>query len=587
MWSLDRVGITDPIHVSDDDRAAQHFQSTVRFTDGRYEVQWPWRAANLCLPENYALAVGRLRSLCSRFVKDPQLLSSYSDVIAQQVDRGIIERVTPDSVTGSRVHYLPHQPVLTPSKMTTKLRVVYDASAKARRNNLSLNDCLHRGPVLLPNLCGILLRFRLDPIAITSDIEKAFLQLAIHPPDRDVTRFLWFRDTSTPVVTKSNLQIYRFTRVPFGLISSPFLLQATVRHHLQSEGSPLAQRILRNIYVDNVVLGAGSVEEAVSSYHQAKATFQLASMNLREWLSNSSEVMAHFGPSDVSNTQNAKVLGLSWAVQTDTLSLPAVKIAACPANITKRHVVQEVCRIYDPLGWASPIVFHGRMFLQRLWSQTLGWDDTLSPDLSSEWSSVRQVLNRATEIVLPRWLGTKYPGQQFELHIFSDASASAYATVAYLRILSLTGDHLYTHLLFSKLRLAPQKLKLKTSATLSIPRLELMGVLIGCRLSTFLLAELSVDIAQCILWTDSACVLSWLQSKKCLSPFVTRRVEEIRASNHLSFRHVPGTDNPADLPTRGATLADLSHSSLWWHGPECMVIPLAGFMAVIYSSPFS
>ena len=115
-------------------------------------------------------------------------------MIQQQADMGIIEQMTPDSVTGPQLHYLPHQPVLTPTKTTTKLRVVYDASAKARRHNKSLNNCLLCGPVLLPNLAGVLMRLRITPILLVADIEKAFLQLDIWPPDRDVTRFLWYRD---------------------------------------------------------------------------------------------------------------------------------------------------------------------------------------------------------------------------------------------------------------------------------------------------------------------------------------------------------------------------------------------------------
>ena len=78
-----------------------------------------------------------------------------------------------------RKHYLPHHPVVTPSKSTTKLRIVYDASIKAKRGDKSLNECLYRGPVLLPDLCGILLCFRIQTTVLLADIEKAFLQVGI------------------------------------------------------------------------------------------------------------------------------------------------------------------------------------------------------------------------------------------------------------------------------------------------------------------------------------------------------------------------------------------------------------------------
>ena len=104
-----------------------------------------------------------------------------------------VERAPPDC-QGSPAHYLPHQPVITPNKATTKLRVVYDASSKTQKTAKSLNDCLHRGPLLLPDLCGLLLRCRRSPVVLLADIEKAFLQVGLHPADRDATRFLWYKD---------------------------------------------------------------------------------------------------------------------------------------------------------------------------------------------------------------------------------------------------------------------------------------------------------------------------------------------------------------------------------------------------------
>lgn len=106
--------------------------------------------------------------------------------------------------------YLPHHPVVSLSKSTTKLRIVYDASAKTKTENKSLNDCLYRGPMLLQNLCGILIRFRLNRIAMIADIEKAFLQISLQPNQRDITRFLWLKDVHSPNVDRENIQEYRF-----------------------------------------------------------------------------------------------------------------------------------------------------------------------------------------------------------------------------------------------------------------------------------------------------------------------------------------------------------------------------------------
>ena len=174
----------------------------------------------------------------------------------------------------------------------TKVRVVYDASAKTKQEHKSLNECLYRGPVMLRDLTGLLLRFRLFPIGVNSDIEKAFLNVSLQAKDRDVTSFLWLNNTETTSINDENLEIYRFYRVPFGMVSSPFLLAATITHHLKHVDSPIAKLLQRDIYVDNLITGVQSVSEGVKLYTEAKQIFATATMNLREWASNSEELMA-------------------------------------------------------------------------------------------------------------------------------------------------------------------------------------------------------------------------------------------------------------------------------------------------------
>ena len=129
----------------------------------------------------------------------------------------IIEKITgDDDCPGHTRNYLPHRPVVREDKVTTKVRIVFDASVK--QNSDSLNDCLYTGPSLSPTLFGILLRSSQN-IAFTSDIEKAFLQIAIEPNDRDYLRFLWFSDAKDIDYTNfenNALSEYRSCRVLFG-----------------------------------------------------------------------------------------------------------------------------------------------------------------------------------------------------------------------------------------------------------------------------------------------------------------------------------------------------------------------------------
>ena len=241
IWALDSIGISDDPYQKDDQVAQEIFDKTVKFEDNRYHVCWPWKpdTAKECIPDNEQLAKGRFRSLTKRLATDDDLRSKYATIIADQHKADIIETVSDETVSHA-VHYIPHQPVITPQKTTTKVRIVFDASARANKQSKSLNDCLYRGPVILEDLAGLLIRFRTHTIAMTADIEKAFLQVGLQMPDRDVTRFFWYKDIHQPP-SPSNIQIYRFRRVPFGVISSPFLLGATIRHHLEKTKSTTAE----------------------------------------------------------------------------------------------------------------------------------------------------------------------------------------------------------------------------------------------------------------------------------------------------------------------------------------------------------
>ena len=343
LWNLEAIGIAEPLDITNDDRALEQFNRSVCVQNGRYYITWPWKSEHPDLLENFEVALSRLKSLARRFEKDPDLLRKYNEVIQGQVKQGVIERVV-DTKEGTLKHYLPHHPVLTPAKNTTKLRVVYDASVKFKKGVKSLNECLYRGPVLLPDLCGILLRLRLYPIVVLSDIEKAFLQVGIQEPDRDVTRFLWFKDVNNVSVSEYNM--YRFCRVPFGMVCSPFLLAATIKFHLKQLGTPVAKFISENIYVDNVMLGATSVKQAYEIYVESKEIFQKACMNLREWTSNSSEFLNLLATAEKSEGCVTKAFGIVWNCTDDILQVQGINVCDEDRTPTKRQVLKVIAKIF-------------------------------------------------------------------------------------------------------------------------------------------------------------------------------------------------------------------------------------------------
>ena len=123
------------------------------------------------------------------------MFENYDKIINEQCENGIIEKVYRYSEHEDHMtHYIPHHAVVDAAKPTTKVRIVYDASAKPKSDNKSLNECLYRGPVMLKDLCGLLLHFRISKFAVVADNEKAFLQLGLQSEDRNVTRFFWIKD---------------------------------------------------------------------------------------------------------------------------------------------------------------------------------------------------------------------------------------------------------------------------------------------------------------------------------------------------------------------------------------------------------
>ena len=495
------IGIKDPISKESDEEAIEKFCNTIKFEEGRYQITWPWKLNGVGVSDNFEVALRRMKSLVRRLQSDADLLQIYDGIIKQQLNQGIIERVDDDVNQHIQRYYMPHHPVLTPKKATTKVRIVYDASSKAESNMNSLNECLHRGPVILPDLCGLLIRFRIYPIVVLADIEKAFLQVGIQEAERDVTRFLWLKDL-TKVNIQENLITYRFCRVPFGLVCSPFLLGATIKFHLQKEGSPLALHILRNIYVDNVLIGINSINEICGVYEEAKSLFKRAAMNLRQWNSNCCESLEFLPNCEKSvASDSTSVLGLSWNCFEDTINISGCdKIVTF--DVTKRDVLHSVAAIFDPLGLLSPITFHGKIFLQKLWVADKPWDEPLSMELLTEWKKVAQLLRDISRVRIPRFIGKVT--EESQLLIFCDASIKAYATTLYLRVND--GTKFRVNLLFSKMRLVPIAKKRRTK-DVTIPRLELLAVLIGVRAANFVLRELEMNISKRILWSDSQCVL--------------------------------------------------------------------------------
>ncbi|XP_050027760.1 uncharacterized protein [Dermacentor andersoni] len=221
------------------------------------------------------------------------LLERYNAVIRQYLELGQAE-VVPKSIPIDRAtYYMPHRQVIREEWLSTKLRVVFDASSHAQ-GFPSLNDCLDKGVNLTPELLQVLLCFRWFPVAINTDIEKAFLQVEIQETNRDAFQFLWF--DGIPVTQNSIIIEWRMTRVPFQSTSSPFLLMASVHYHLDStcEDQALASILKKSFYVDGLLVGAETFEDGLSIYDRSKFILRDAGLTLRKWKTNNQQLQNIF-----------------------------------------------------------------------------------------------------------------------------------------------------------------------------------------------------------------------------------------------------------------------------------------------------
>ncbi|XP_058817557.1 uncharacterized protein LOC131680860 [Topomyia yanbarensis] len=257
FWELEEL-LDSASQPTEEDECEKMFQSNHhRDETGRYVVSLPFRESVRELRDNRSLAMRRFLSLERRFRKDPELKQQYCQFIDEYIQLGHCQEVNESNHVTQGVYYLPHQAILRPSSTTTKIRVVFDASAKASRAENSLNDVLKVGATLQSDIFSFLLRFRKHQVVFTADITKMYRQIRIAPCFQ---RIFWRSNPDDP------LRVLELTTVTYGTAAAPYLATRCLMQLCDDEGSsfPIAARIIRlDCYVDDVISGADTVEKAI------------------------------------------------------------------------------------------------------------------------------------------------------------------------------------------------------------------------------------------------------------------------------------------------------------------------------------
>ncbi|KAK6114162.1 Pao retrotransposon peptidase family protein [Brugia pahangi] len=273
-------------------------------------------------------------------------------------------------------------------------------------------------------------------------------------------------------------------------------------------------------------------------------------MNVREFLSNDQTFNEQLPKSDRARmSQIKKILGIKWNPHKDHIQITLNPWTE--QTTTKRTILRFIASQYDPLGFLVPLIVPFKIFLQELWRKNIHWDQPLDNQLIETWNNL--VVKCPTHIKeIPRF--TIDLSQQITFHVFTDASTVAYAAVVYAH------QNTHTSLLFAKSRLAPIK-------GMTIPKLELLAILIGVRAAQFVIKQMQLENPKVVVWSDSRCALHWIQNNSRLLPkFIQNRVEEIQMAK-FAYRYIPSEHNPADIATRGTIPTRLISYEPWWSGP--------------------
>ena len=550
-------------HSKSDKRAIDILENSCTLVDGHYQIDLLWKE-DTDLPNNRWLAEKQLNSLEFRLKSKPDLREKYRATVITDLEKGFVTKIDAKHDTAIKSWYLPHHPVTNVNK-PDKVRRVSNASSIFQGK--SLNSSLLKGPDLLCNLTGLIIRFRQNKIAISADIDAMFMQVLVSPKDRPFLRYLWKEN--------GKLETHEYTRHIFGATDSPCVACYAVRRCASDSKNdfPLASEIIqRNIYMDDLYVTSSTVEEALQQMTQLRGSLSRGGFNLNEWNSNSKPFLDSIDPNILVSPndptpKHQRVLGVHWNTNTDCYFIDNKKFVKILriGIATQRKLLKYTASLFDPLGIVAPLTIRIRKVLQSVWSQGVKWDTPLDTDKLPDFKLWVDEMENFETVSFQRNFFDKENPASIQLHTFCDASEFALAAVCYLRIVYSDGS---TSLKFiiGKTRVAPMK-------RVTIPNLELQAAVYAAQLSLFVSEEIDLKVEKTYFWSDSTTVLYWLRTPEIRHKiFVANRLQKILdVSKPEQWFHVPTLLNPADDGTRGYIALEMTSSCRWLLGPEFLL----------------
>ena len=585
MWTMEKLPFDEtPSSLTKDERIAVESIKERMYFDkklNRFVTGLLWRDKP-DLINNYYSAKARLDNLFNKLRDNPILKQAYVDAMNEYINMKVVEKVTDpniDDLVRRDLYFLPHRAVYDEARISTKCRIVFDASAKSG-NKRSLNDNLVCGPALQLSILAIEVRFRTKRYVLIGDIGKMFLQIRIREEDRDYLRFLW-KDPDS----KGPPEVWRWNSLIFGAADSPFqaikAVKTLVADRLKEPGLTeldykVCEILDQNTYVDDLTITADSCEEAFQLYQGVTNLLARANFQVKKWASNSHELLRKLDPEalapievDLHSSEENVVssdtttLGIQWDPNRDVIHYSKCSNIANENKNTMVSVASLLAKPFDPLGLLSPFILIARNILKQCHLLKMKWTDPLPEQLQKEWLTWVDQLQHLQKVQYNRYVPLD---KSTRIVIFSDASEKGYGAVAYCHTSKPQGKW-QSSILCARSRVAPN------NRMLTIPKKELAACVVAAELAQFLHEELGIEKERIHLFSDSMiCLFQLTKPLNVLTPFVSNRVEKIR-NGGFTFQYVNTKENPADICSRGCELLELNQD-LWHFGPKWLSLSI-------------
>ncbi|XP_055633231.1 uncharacterized protein LOC129773617 [Toxorhynchites rutilus septentrionalis] len=569
QYSLDENGISAQIlpESKDEVRAREILEKTTVRVGERFMTGLLWKEEDPRFPDSLPLAMKRMKSLEKRLSASLELSTIVRQQIIQYQQKGYCHQATREELEGSdpnRVWYLPLNIVLNPKK-PSKVRLVWDAAAVVK--GVSLNSKLLNGPDNLTPLPAVICKFREHLIGFGGDIREMFHQIEMQPADKQALRFVF-----------DNV-VYVMDRAIFGATCSPcsaMYVKDRNAEDFKDQFPDACDAIVNKHYVDDYFDSTDTVGEAVQRASAVRFIHLKAGFEIRNWVSNAPEFLRQISQPEetekvcLDSSKPDRVLGIVCETKRDNFTFvlkvrndlsPYVYEERVP---TKRIVLSCVMSLFDPLGFITPFTFFGKVLIQTLWRSGCDWDQTINEQAAVDWKRWTKHLVDVAKVEIPRYYfgdGLMLEYSTLQLHIFVDASESAYGCAGYFRIMA--GEVPRCALVQAKSKVTPLKL-------VSIPRLELMAAVLGIRLAESIKANHNFLVKDVFYWTDSSTVHSWIISEqRKYKSFVAFRIGEIISRSKPSqWNWIRGKGNVTDHLTKWKVGPHIGEESPWFRGPK-------------------